>query len=117
MRMRCRAGIVSVADLAPELQMKLHRLLRDGEIERVGSHTPIKVSVRIIALTTHTLEELRASASFDDDLYWRLTVFPIHVPPLRTRKEEVTTPRAEGSERRAALSQSSTRRWSGTHRR
>ncbi len=77
-----------IGELPLELQSKLLRVIQDGEFERLGSSRTIKTDVRIIAATNRNLkEEIRAS-KFREDLYYRLNVFPITMPPLRQRKED-----------------------------
>jgi two-component system NtrC family response regulator len=78
-----------IGDLKPELQAKLLRVLQEREIERVGGDRPIKVDIRILAATNQDLEERMKSGAFREDLYYRLTVVPITLPPLRDRKEEI----------------------------
>ena len=78
-----------IGDLAPELQSKLLRVLQSGEFERVGSASTIKVDVRVIAATNRDLQEAMVRGGFRTDLYYRLNVFPITIPPLRERKEDV----------------------------
>ncbi|MBI4654563.1 MAG: sigma-54-dependent Fis family transcriptional regulator [Nitrospirae bacterium] len=78
-----------IGDLDLTLQSKLLRTLQEGEIERVGGIKPIKVDVRIIAATNKNLEAAVADKSFREDLYYRLSVFPITIPPLRERKEDI----------------------------
>ena len=78
-----------VGDFSPSTQIKLLRVLQEREFERVGGITNIKTDVRVIAATNRNLEELIGSGQFRNDLYYRLNVFPIHVPPLRQRKTDI----------------------------
>jgi len=78
-----------IGDLAPELQPKLLRVLQSGEFERVGATRTMKVDVRVIAATNHDLPAAVAQGQFRADLYYRLGVFPIHMPALRERREDV----------------------------
>ena len=78
-----------IGDLKPELQAKLLRVIQEKEIERVGGDQPIKVDIRILAATNQNLEERVKQGLFREDLYYRLTVVPIKIPPLRERKEEI----------------------------
>jgi two-component system response regulator AtoC len=78
-----------IGDLPPQLQVKLLRVLQDGEIRRVGESKPIKIDVRIVAATIRDLVKEVGENRFRDDLYYRLNVFPIHLPPLRERKEDI----------------------------
>ena len=73
-----------IGDLPMEVQVKLLRVLQERVIERLGSTQPIKVDVRIIAATNHNLEEAVRDKTFRQDLFYRLNVFPIVVPPLRS---------------------------------
>jgi two-component system nitrogen regulation response regulator NtrX len=74
-----------IGDLSPEAQAKLLRALETGEIQRLGAERGQQVDVRVIAATNQRLEEAVAAGSFREDLYFRLNVFPIDVPPLRAR--------------------------------
>ncbi len=74
-----------VAELSHSAQVRLLRVLQNGEIERIGSTKTLHVDVRFIAATHSNLEELVKSGDFRADLYYRLSVFPIHIPPLRER--------------------------------
>ena len=78
-----------IGDMPLEMQAKLLRALQEKEIERVGGNDSIKVNVRIIAATNCNLEKEVADGRFRLDLYYRLNVFPIHLPPLRERKEDI----------------------------
>ncbi len=78
-----------VADLGPEAQSKLLRALEAGEVERVGGTQPVRVDVRVIAATNRDLRQETAAGRFRPDLFFRLNVVPIHLPPLRQRKEDI----------------------------
>ncbi|HEX9911465.1 MAG TPA: sigma 54-interacting transcriptional regulator, partial [Desulfatiglandales bacterium] len=78
-----------IGDLPIELQPKLLRVLHEGEFERVGGSTTIKTDVRIIAATNKDLEKEVEAGRFRRDLWYRLSVFPIHVPPLRERLQDI----------------------------
>lgn len=78
-----------IGDLALELQAKLLRVLQEGEFERIGSTSTRKVDVRVIAATNRNLESELAVGSFRCDLYYRLNVFPIELPPLRERCADI----------------------------
>jgi two-component system nitrogen regulation response regulator NtrX len=78
-----------VGDLGPEAQAKLLRAIEAGEIERVGGGRPIKVDVRILAATNKDLSKAVAEGSFREDLFFRLNVIPIPVPPLRERPGDI----------------------------
>jgi formate hydrogenlyase transcriptional activator len=78
-----------IGDLPLELQAKLLRVLQDGEFERVGGTQTLKVDVRLIAATNRDLERAVAEERFRADLYYRLNVFPIAIPPLRKRSQDV----------------------------
>jgi Nif-specific regulatory protein len=78
-----------VGDLPINLQPKILRVLQEKEFERVGGEKTIKVDVRLIAATSRNLEELVAKGGFREDLFYRLNVVPIFMPPLRERKEDI----------------------------
>jgi Nif-specific regulatory protein len=78
-----------IGDLSPTTQIKLLRVLQEREFERVGGTATLKTDVRVIAATNRDLEELISDGIFRQDLYYRLDVFPIHVPPLRDRKTDI----------------------------
>jgi len=78
-----------IGDLSPSIQVKLLRVLQDRTFERLGSTVPITVDVRIIAATNRNLVRAIQAGTFREDLYYRLNVAPITVPPLRERKEEI----------------------------
>jgi two-component system nitrogen regulation response regulator GlnG len=78
-----------IGDMTPATQTKILRVLQSGTFEHVGGNTPIKVDVRIIAATNKPLEEAVAARQFREDLFYRLNVVRIHIPPLRERREDV----------------------------
>ena len=78
-----------IGDLTPSTQIKLLRVLQEKEFERVGGTNTIKTDVRIIAATNRILEQLIGKNMFRQDLYYRLNVFPIHLPPLKSRKTDI----------------------------
>jgi chemotaxis protein methyltransferase CheR len=78
-----------IGELPLELQPKLLRVIQDGEFERLGSSRTIKVDSRIIAATNRNLEEEVRKGRFRDDLWYRLNIFPITMPPLRDRMEDI----------------------------
>ncbi|MGQ9609837.1 MAG: sigma-54-dependent transcriptional regulator [bacterium] len=78
-----------IGDLKPSIQLKLLRVVQEKTFERVGGTKPINVDVRIIAATNKNLEEAIREGTFREDLYYRINVVPIYVPPLRERKEDI----------------------------
>ncbi len=78
-----------IADTTATFQAKLLRVLQEGEIKRVGGNQPIKIDVRVISATNKDLAEMVRCKSFRQDLYYRLAVLPLHLPPLRDRREDI----------------------------
>ncbi|WP_022856027.1 sigma-54 interaction domain-containing protein [Thermodesulfobacterium thermophilum] len=78
-----------IGDLSAKLQAKLLRVLQERQVERLGAEQPIKVDVRIIAATNKDLEKEVEAGRFREDLFYRLNVIPIKIPPLRKRKEDI----------------------------
>lgn len=78
-----------VAELSPAAQVRLLRILQDGWLERVGGHEPIHVDVRIVAATHRDLAAMVAEGKFREDLWYRIAVFPIVLPPLRHRRKDI----------------------------
>jgi DNA-binding NtrC family response regulator len=78
-----------ISALRTDLQAKLLRVLQEREIERIGSNKPIKIDIRVISATNNNLEEAVSKEKFRQDLYFRLNVVPISIPPLRERREDI----------------------------
>ncbi|OCA92923.1 sigma-54 interaction domain-containing protein [Pseudobacillus wudalianchiensis] len=78
-----------IADLPLQMQPKLLKVLQDGVVQRIGGTVSKEVNVRVIAAANQSLEQLMESKQFRSDLYYRLNVIPIHLPPLRERKEDI----------------------------
>ncbi len=78
-----------IGEINPSLQAKLLQVLQDGEFSRVGGETDVKVDTRVLTATNKNLEKAVAQGTFREDLYYRLNVVSIHLPPLRERKEEI----------------------------
>lgn len=89
---QCNGGTIfldEIGDMTPATQTKILRVLQSGTFERVGGNTPLKVDVRVIAATNKPLEQAVAARQFREDLFYRLNVVRIPMPPLRERKEDV----------------------------
>jgi two-component system response regulator AtoC len=78
-----------IADTSPTFQAKLLRVLQEGEIKRVGGTQPVKIDVRVISATNKDLTDLVKAKAFRQDLYYRLAVLPVHLPPLRERRADI----------------------------
>src|SRR5204862_5506014 len=78
-----------IGSLRLDLQTKLLRALQEREIERLGGGRPVAVNVRVLAATNINLRQAVRDRTFREDLYYRLNVVPIHVPPLRERREDI----------------------------
>ncbi len=78
-----------IGDMPPILQVKLLRVLAEREIDRIGGTKPIQIDVRVVAATHHNIEKKIENGAFREDLYYRLNVIPITMPPLRNRKQDI----------------------------
>jgi len=78
-----------IGDMAPEAQAKILRVLEDGILERVGGNAPVKIDVRIIAATNRDLEKMVRTGEFREDLFYRINVIPLSLPPLRQREGDI----------------------------
>lgn len=78
-----------IGDMSPSVQAKVLRVIEEGQFERIGGTETIEVDVRIIAATNRDLAKLMKEGKFREDLYYRLNVVPLHIPPLRHRKEDI----------------------------
>jgi transcriptional regulator with GAF, ATPase, and Fis domain len=78
-----------IGDVPLPVQVKLLRVLETGQFDRVGDHRPVRVDVRVISATNKNLPELVARKQFREDLFFRINVIPIHLPPLRERREDI----------------------------
>jgi transcriptional regulator with GAF, ATPase, and Fis domain len=99
-----------IGELSPEVQVKLLRVLEERTIERLGGHGSIKVGVRIISATNRDLEAAVKEGAFREDLYYRLNVFPIAIPPLRERSKTFPPSPGHSSRSRPACSARGSRR-------
>jgi two-component system nitrogen regulation response regulator GlnG len=89
---QCNKGTIfldEIGDMTPPTQTKILRVLQSGTFERVGGNSPINVDVRVIAATNKPLEQAVAARQFREDLFYRLNVVRIHIPPLRDRREDI----------------------------
>ena len=89
---QCNHGTIfldEIGDMTPATQTKILRVLQSGTFERVGGNTPLQVDVRVIAATNKPLEQAVAARQFREDLFYRLNVVRIHIPPLRDRREDI----------------------------
>jgi len=101
-----------IGSITPDVQVSLLRVLQEKELERVGGHKTIKIDVRVIAATNKNLEQAVEEDTFRGDLYYRLNVFPIYIPPLRERKTDILLLADHFLEKYAAENQKDIRRFS-----
>jgi transcriptional regulator with GAF, ATPase, and Fis domain len=78
-----------IGEMRPELQVKILRCLEERIVERVGDNTLIRVDVRVLAATNKDLAKAMQAGEFREDLYYRLNVVPLHIPPLRERRRDI----------------------------
>ena len=78
-----------IGDMPPAMQVKMLRVLQDGKVRRIGAQHELEVDTRVIAATNRDLSGMAETGSFRQDLYYRISVIPIHVPPLRERREDI----------------------------
>jgi Nif-specific regulatory protein len=78
-----------IGDLPAQTQVKLLRVIQERQLERIGSNKPIDIDVRIIAATNRNLEKLITEGKFREDLFYRINVFPVFIPPLRERRDDI----------------------------
>ena len=102
---QCDKGTImldEIGEMSPMMQAKLLHVLQDGEFARLGSRSSTKVDVRVIAATNIDMEKCIANRTFREDLYYRLSAFVLHIPPLRERRQEIPYLLHEMSRRMAA---------------
>jgi len=87
--MKVQLFLIEIGDVSPLFQTKILRVIQEGEFTRIGGNYPIKVDVRFIAATNKDLVKACKESTFREDLFYRLNVINIELPPLRTRKEDI----------------------------